>query len=78
MRAVISTLLSFFLASEVWSSNIQLQKIMINNEKARYIKRIKHFFVSHHSFFFLFFFFKKKKKKKKKSSIHQSFEPAGE
>jgi len=74
MCVVISTLLSFFLTSvEFQISNIKLQKIMIKNEKARYIKR----FVFHRSLFYLFFFFKKKKKKKK-ISIHQSFEPAGE
>jgi len=69
MCVVISTLLSFFLTSvEFQISNIKLQKIMIKNEKARYIKR----FVFHRYFFFLFFFLKKKKKKKKKS---QSINP---
>jgi hypothetical protein len=62
MCVVISTLLSFFLTSvEFQISNIKLQKIMIKNEKARYIK----LFFFNRSLFFLFFFLKKKKKKKK-------------
>jgi hypothetical protein len=75
MCVVISTLLSFFLTSvEFQISNIKLQKIMIKNEKARYIKR----FVFHRSLFFIFFFFKKKKKKKKSQTINPLNRPESE